>query len=247
MSETPCVLTSRDGQLVQPSSAYLIGKAERELVELQDLPPLLQTLSLVAPGLERWRERLKPLGIQNFSTETLLRAINDKPWLERRNVEWFAKLFSRLQTTGVSAASLAHIPLLRCSDGVCRPPSHGTIYFRSGSNAAEISLPTPGPEIHFLDSAVAAMLTGNLALSQWAHSAIGVREFSLREYIVSSLCRGSPSRPIIVPLWLLELNSSWQIYRLWMKPGCKQSAKVCLGSWTMDRLSNEVKWEAANL
>ena len=187
LSETPCVLTSRDGQLVQPSSAYLIGKAERELVELQDLPPLLQTLSLVAPGLERWRERLKPLGIQNFSTETLLRAINDKPWLERRNVEWFAKLFSRLQTTGVSAASLAHIPLLRCSDGVCRPPSHGTIYFRSGSNAAEISLPTPGPEIHFLDSAVATMLTGNPTLSQWAHSAIGVREFSLHEYIVSSL------------------------------------------------------------
>ena len=187
LKEAPCVLTSRGDQPALPVSAHLISKPERELVELEGLPPLLQTLSLVAPGLERWRERLKPLGVPNFSTETLLRAVNDQAWLQRRNVEWFAKLFLRLHATNVSAAALLNIPLLRCSDEVCRAPSHGTVYFLSGTNASQVSLPTPGPEIHFLDSAVATTVSLNPTLSQWAHDALGVREFSLHEYIISSL------------------------------------------------------------
>jgi len=144
LREQECVSTE-SGALVRPGQAWFAGKTERALLKTDDVSPGLSGFAFVAPELERWQERLRPLRVQDFTTTNFLAVINNREWLQRRDEAWWEQAFQFLAGRNVAAAVVAQIPMLRCVDGVCRTPNASGVFLNAETS---IQLPAEGPDVH---------------------------------------------------------------------------------------------------
>lgn len=186
LREEACVLTVKD-TFVRPEEAWLAGKVERTLLVQSDSPPGMSAFLFVAPELERWRDRLKPLHVAEFTIRHFLIVINDGDWLERRDETWWEVAFSLFADRKIKASDVSEIPILRCSDNVCRLPDSNSVFLGNDLPETRPILPTGGPAVHIISAGVQQRLQSNHSAWIWLTQTLGIHPFSLSSYIVDRL------------------------------------------------------------
>jgi hypothetical protein len=186
LREEECILTVKDS-FVRPRESWLATKIERALLGQPDAPPELARYLFVDPDLESWRTRLKPLGVQDFTTHDLLKVVNNRTWLELRDEAWWESAFTLFAERKVKAADVNEIPLIRCADGVCRLPNPSEIFLVNDTLSQLPALPSNGPLIHLISASLQQRLQNNPLAWNWLTQVLGLRQFSLRNYIMDRL------------------------------------------------------------
>lgn len=218
LADLDCVLVRPDKALVKPSQARLCGKGFRELLSsIDQLPlPLQGEMQLVSQDIEIFSEKLKAIGVKQFTLSDEASCLKDTDWLQQHPSIWFVDLFRYMSTKNfkpediqvisiIPVKSTEKILMLSCNN-------EQPIYFSLDGEEQDALAHVPAwlsklvpiaiLNAEFLD--ILNQQQDHEALKKWLTDALRVYEFSIENYCVDILSKLSTEYKQIEDNQILE-------------------------------------------
>lgn len=217
------ILTDQD-ETVQPSEARTVKREIRGLFPTADRPNTFDELHFVAAGVSKYHEQLKALGVKQLSPSEFNNLLSDDEWVTSRPIHWFINLYMHLSKSRNSPKSLPNGYIVPLRDGNFSTKNDQNYFLFDQHLLADLDtiLQAGLAPVNIVHKQIHDLANGDPMLRSWLGDTLGIRVFSVSEYVQSSL----------LP-WLIENQGAYGIAEL------LESSRMLMRFW--EDLSSECR------
>lgn len=185
------IVLTDTGKMITPERARLVPKELRSLFQGARRPKAFEDFDFVDPDIQNWSSQLRAIGVVDFTYAELQQCLCDESWLSSRAPAWFLELYRYLQATKKKRKIVEQLCIVPVDGGGSFAPADGPVYYpgpREPVASLRKTLKVAGfPDVSFLNPKVLELLQKDAGLMQWAGEALGITEFSIRNFILGTL------------------------------------------------------------
>ncbi len=202
--------TKNDKELFAPQETRFAIKEFRALLD-DTLPTQLRQTPLIHPEIEKYKERLRLIGVQELSEDELVACLRDKEWLQSHNAAWFFKLYQYLsKRSWATKERLQDCALVLLDNGEIVNPGGMPLYFSADEALELMKLQRRWHEfvyIGFLDRELYKLVDSDHDLRDWLQKILEVYPLSPENFCIDLISAARRHRDVMGGDMLIAMTS----------------------------------------